>query len=293
VVELLVAIAIIGVLVAMILPAIQHARETARRTQCMNHLKQIGLGLQTHNDLHGALPHNGGWDGHQAITRSGGGQFTPSTEDFSAGNTFYWGVGDPARPPRAQTGSWLFAILPFAEQQQIHQERSWMVPVATYTCPSRRLAKAYEVVARDQFGAYDGGGWTWGKSDYAGNAFLIRGTISKSADRCQSLSGVSDGLSSTILAGEKAIDPSVQIDTTWYWDEPFFLGGSGGTARRGLALLPDAIGNDYKGNWGSAHPGGAQFVFGDGSVHVVSYETSWQAFTALLTPDAGDTPPSL
>lgn len=181
VVELLVAIAIIGVLVALILPAIQHARETARRTECMNHLKQIGLAFQAHDGAYGVVPHNGGWDGRQTIRSAGGSSFTPSTEDFSLGKTFCWGVGDPARAPRQQTGSWLYAILPFAEQQQVHTDRSWTVPVATYICPTRRSAKAYGVVAQDQYGAYEGGGWAWGKSDYAGNAFLIPGTTGSPA----------------------------------------------------------------------------------------------------------------
>lgn len=293
VVELLVAIAIIGVLVALVLPAVQHARERSRRAQCMNNLKQIGLAFQAHEQAHGVVPHNGGWDGQQTIRAVDGRVFTPSTDDFALGQTFQWGVGDPVRPPHRQTGSWLYAMLPFAEQQQVHADRTWMAPVATYICPSRRSAKAYEVVAQDQYGVYEGGGWTWGKTDYAGNAFLIPGTTGSPARRCRSLSSITDGLSSTILAGEKAIDPQVQTDTTWYWDEPFFLGGSAGTARRGIALMGDAVGNDYKGNWGAAHPGGAQFVFGDGSVHIVPYEISWKAFTALLTPAAGDTAPSL
>lgn len=63
--------------------------------------------------------------------------------------------------------------------------------------------------------------------------------------------------------------------------------------RRGLGLVRDQAGNDYKTNWGSAHPGGVQFVFGDGSVRNISYSMSWMDFAALLTPRGGEvvTPP--
>ncbi|MBC7076975.1 MAG: DUF1559 domain-containing protein [Synergistales bacterium] len=289
-IELLVVIGIIGLLVAMLLPAVQMAREAARRAQCSNHLKQIGLGLHRHHDTYKVLPHNGGWDGRQVIADTSGNMFTPSTTDFSTGQTYRWGVGDPRRPPWYQTGSWLYSILPFIEQNSMYQQRDWQVPVAIYVCPSRRTAEAHTVVEKDDYGEYQGGGWRWAKADYAGNSMIIKGLPEQGPGRCMRFAEITDGLSNTIIAGEKAFDRAVQTPNTWYWDEPFFLGGSGSTARRGLGLVRDAVGNDYKTNWGSPHPGGVQFLLADGSVRSVSYQVSWQEITALLTPNTGDLP---
>jgi prepilin-type processing-associated H-X9-DG protein len=200
---------------------------------------------------------------------------------------YYWGVGDPRKSPHEQPGSYLYAILPYFEQQAMFQNRAWPNPVKGYVCPSRRLALAYTVADRDNYGAYEGGGWAWGKADYAGNAFVIGGVVVQDKVNTRILQ-VTDGTSNTILAGEKAFDPGVQTPTSWYWDEPFFLGGSGSTARAGLTILRDGRGIDYRTNWGSPHAGGAQFLFADGSVRVLSYATTWQVLSALLTPAGGE-----
>ena len=89
-VELLVVIAIIGILVSLLLPAIQAAREAARRDQCINHLKQIGLGFMNHESTHRFFP-CAGW------------------------NAFY--LGDPFGGRSEQPGGWSFQILPFIEEQ--------------------------------------------------------------------------------------------------------------------------------------------------------------------------------
>jgi prepilin-type N-terminal cleavage/methylation domain-containing protein/prepilin-type processing-associated H-X9-DG protein len=132
-VELLVVIAIIGVLVALLLPAVQAAREAARRSQCQNHLKQIGLAWLNHESTHKFLP-SGGWGSK-------------------------WS-GDPNRGfGKDQPGSWIYNILPFMEQQQLRQlgkgstpgtsafeeasKTLHTTPLQGLHCPSRRPVKLY------------------------------------------------------------------------------------------------------------------------------------------------------
>ena len=134
-VELLVVIAIIGVLVSLLLPAVQAARESARRSQCINNLKQVGLGFLNHESTHGYLP-SGGW--------------SP------------WFVGDPDMGTGAnQPGGWMYQILPFIEQQALYkipsdgnkvtrtpQQKAAAVdlqrrPVSAFNCPSRRSPQTF------------------------------------------------------------------------------------------------------------------------------------------------------
>ena len=126
-VELLVVIAIIGVLVALLLPAIQAAREAARRSQCQNNLKQVGLGALNHESTNRFFP-SGGW-------------------------TYDWGP-DPNRGyGEKQPGGWAYSLLAFVEQQNLRNLGSGAVigtpahqtamtqliqtPVETFICPSR------------------------------------------------------------------------------------------------------------------------------------------------------------
>jgi prepilin-type N-terminal cleavage/methylation domain-containing protein len=134
-VELLVVIAIIGVLVALLLPAVQGAREAARRSQCVNNLKQIGLGFLNHESTHGYLP-TGGWSS--------------------------WFVGDPDMGHGVnQPGGWMYQILPYIEQQGLYrlpadgkkfdrtpQQKAAAVqlqrmPVPAFHCPSRRAPQSF------------------------------------------------------------------------------------------------------------------------------------------------------
>ena len=130
-IELLVVIAIIGILVALLLPAVQSARETARRTKCVNNLKQIALATLNHESAQNHLP-TGGWG-------------------------WYW-VGEPDRGfSTDQPGGWMYNILPYMEEQATHQManglsgqarrdalgRMTQVVVPSYNCPSRRPATLF------------------------------------------------------------------------------------------------------------------------------------------------------
>ncbi len=118
-VELLVVIAIIGILVSLLLPAVQAAREAARRTQCANNLKQLGLGLHSYHGVHNRLP----W-----------------------GNAYPGGI--------MATVSWAAMILPYIEQQGHYEQfdfskdmnhaanlQALALPVVTFTCPSDPLSR--------------------------------------------------------------------------------------------------------------------------------------------------------
>ncbi len=240
-VELLVVIAIIGILVALLLPAVQSAREAARRVQCRNNLKQIGLGCLMHVDTHGFLP-SGGWD-------------------------YDW-TADPDRGyGKEQPGGWPYSILAYIEESalrdlgagktgdpvawQAASEKLHQTPVGTFICPSRRPVKVYRSewvdlseqkwiiaiahgpgVAKSDYAANSGvsryfdGFEYWTPQNYAalsrGSAWNRRVTNQcspgdKDYNYCQSgimyyrsevkVPMILDGTSKTYLVGEKWMDP--------------------------------------------------------------------------------------
>jgi prepilin-type N-terminal cleavage/methylation domain-containing protein/prepilin-type processing-associated H-X9-DG protein len=288
-VELLVVLAILGALAGLLVPASQRVREAAQRAACANHLHQIGLAVHAHHDTYHLFPSNGGWDGRQTIPTVGGGPTVVYTDDFDVPYTWYWGVGDPALSPQGQTGSWLFAILPFVEQEPAYRGRDWTHPMELYVCPSRRKAVAVAPVD-DERGTYNGGGWAWGKADYAANALVMPNRRVRAAAACLRIASLTDGTAQTLLAGEKAMDALYYQTPGWWWDEPFFLGGSDSSSRKGRAVLRDAPGTalQTRENWGSPHPDAAQFVFADGSVRPIAYGTSSDVVWALMTPSSGE-----
>lgn len=283
-VEMLVAIAIIGLLIALLLPAVQAAREAARRTQCKNHLKQLGLAMENHVCLHRRYPTNG-WG-------------------------YLW-IGDPDRgTDRRQPGGWIYNILPYIEQETLRDVGRGMTatekrlalsevmqtPLAVLICPSRssgrllpshpltpRNAERVSQVAKTDYAVNEGdfitdtkegprtlpegdsGRYAWKDTSRASGICFQRSEVYPA--------GVRDGLSRTYLIGEKYVHRG-EYDTC---DDP----GYDQSAQSGVDLdlnrwVLEAPRRDAKEidkrRFGSAHPAGCHFVLCDGSVRGVSYE---------------------
>jgi prepilin-type N-terminal cleavage/methylation domain-containing protein/prepilin-type processing-associated H-X9-DG protein len=281
-VELLVVMGIIGVLVALLIPAVQKVRAAAVQAECQNNLKQIGLAMTQFHDNFKVFPSNGGWDGKQTLAAVDGSQFTAETFDFTTNKGYKFGAGDPMMSPQDQTGSWAYCILPYIEQEAIFKDREWTIGLPVFICSARRNYEAKSCVAGDAYGNYTTGGWDWARTDYGVNlkAFDNRPI-------CWSTKRFTDGLSNTVLIGEKAYNKTVQA-LSWYYDEGYFIGGSKGTSRDAPGLNRDGPLINYKDNWGSAHTDGVNFLFGDGSVRPLSFSIDTGLMAALMTPDGGE-----
>jgi type II secretory pathway pseudopilin PulG len=299
---LLVVVTIIAILVALLIPAAQSARESARRVQCANHLQQIGLAFQSHLEGQGRFPTGG-----------------LSPQDLRT----WIGSGANARPALydQQTWGWAYQILPFIEQQALWANTDdWGVaatPVSTYFCPSRRPPTAISCDGHVRaMGDYAGNGGTasdpnvWGDGQYGRglNGALVRQDVGSISD-----AQVTNGTSNTLLVGEKLMN--VQYCTTapqgddnegyyfGYQDDSIrwapsaadlsgpALGGAPGTA----LLEQDFYGplnvychGFYWGfRFGSSHPSGCQFVLCDGSIHFISYSINPDVFRNACSRKGG------
>lgn len=266
-IELLVVIAIIAILIGLLLPAVQKVREAAARMQCSNHLKQMGLAFHGYNDLHNSLPTAG---------------------DGISGNP----------PTDRKEWGWTYEILPFIEQDPLYKEpdnaKIRATPIKIYYCPSRRARLVWGSNAKSD---YAGNGGTRPNSDASD------GTVRRSRDGGTALQKIRDGSSNTILVGEKLVNrPTMGGHTDDFsdnesWAGPGFAdadimrgalptGGVWHTPVEDTNELPPAdTGLFYR--FGSAHSGGANFVFGDGSVRFIRFGVDATIFMRACKTDDG------
>jgi prepilin-type processing-associated H-X9-DG protein len=204
---------------------------------------------------------------------------------FPGTSEYLLAVGDPTYGPSQQTGSWAYSLLPFLDGDDVYRQRAWDKGYKLYICPARR-GYASQLPVNDEYGQYFGGGWKWAKTDYA----VVYGPATGGRGRPKPVEIYTDGTSQTVLVGEKAMSPQLYTTGTWYWDEPYFFGNAPGNRRGGTRVIKDAPGVLFVDSWGSAHLSGVQFLYADGSVRLMKFNTSLETVQALITPNSGDLP---
>jgi prepilin-type N-terminal cleavage/methylation domain-containing protein/prepilin-type processing-associated H-X9-DG protein len=304
-IELLVVIAIIGVLIALLLPAVQAAREAARRAQCVNNLKQVGLGIANYESANVSYPVgvinnvNSPSQGQDCQTRNQSmfSLILPYMEQTTIYNAINFSFPSFGHAP----GAWGLGIDSGATQQTAFSN-----VVNSYLCPSdlRSASNAPSATSTNRysngsysmvFGNYDVWHWYWGCPNTGSPTVWGATDAMFGYDTAYKVADLTDGTSNTLAVGETCrflVDPDVVFPE---WNAAAWFGSALGVTRpmamastvpklNAPLLIPEpgADGTNFfawflnttnpyhlQGQWGfrSRHPGGANFVFADGSVH--------------------------
>jgi prepilin-type N-terminal cleavage/methylation domain-containing protein len=309
-VELLVVIAIIGVLVALLLPAVQAAREAARRMQCSNHLKQYGLGIHNYHDTYKMFPIGAGGANGSAMPRlSWQVRILPYMEQAAVFNNIDFNI-DMRRLPVAG-GTILWAISPaythcpsdpFPKVMNgTRAQCNYGGSLGSQNVDGLNLSicHPFKVFEQQMPGGNVRFGQTLNKAQISG-IFAFSGASIRMPD-------VTDGTSNTLMVGE--VLPGCQWDNdyqagTWInsWGNLFSIGGGVSTITpinemttcRQSNKISDpkcnpATGDTMQYAYGfkSRHPGGVQFTLGDGSVRFVSQTINHTMYQYLGGRDEG------
>ena len=302
-VELLVTISIIGVLIGLLLPAVQSAREFARRTHCTNQVRQLALAVLSFESAYKHLP-SGGWGIQWA------------------------GLPDRGVGP-GQPGGWIYQSLPFLEQSALHDlggrepfqaifnTKRLETPLQLLHCPTRRSPVTFannrpwtphyhsetRMVARNDY-AMNGGSipvrYGPGPTSLEGAEMFSWPDMRENTGLCFQRSKIrigeiTDGCTSTFLLGEKHVPRSAYFSGADFGDNESAYSGddrdliryTGSANRAGFEPLSDwksRTGDafDVEGfNFGSAHSSGFMMAMADGSVHSISYQIDYLVYSHL------------
>jgi prepilin-type processing-associated H-X9-DG protein len=271
-VELLVVFTIVGILAALMLPAVQATRSAARRLSCMNNLKQLGLGLHHYESAYHRLPcssHDPEW-----ISESG-----------------EW--------------SWGARVLPFIEQNALHDRCDFdlwpaeepnnqvvQTPLPIFRCPSEI---AFRHQSTEVWDGYDRVKINLPNDNYAMNEHLD--LLHPDGSECWRFADITDGLSNTIMLGETT--PFAIPDESgsqWYWHVTWACSISGreGSIERDFWTTVDCTGitTPTEQEWNflsSYHQGGSHITLCDGSVRFISASIDVETLRRLANPNDGKT----
>jgi prepilin-type N-terminal cleavage/methylation domain-containing protein len=300
-IELLVVIAIIGLLLALLLPAIQRVREASNRMRCGNNLRQLAIALHNYHNTHSAFPYGGKNACDNPVDPNAPAGYCP---DF----TGWGGCCQPyphSNPDLRTEWNWTYHILPYLELDNVHRntDASYVQNyiVAVFYCPTRRRPSAPSRI------------------DYAGNMGSSRAIsnmngvfVHNSRPFPISVDQIFDGTSNTILLGEKQLslrfmghpdyccdDNESPFASGWDADvlrfgnatlvaNPYNSTGPPGPDDQHLADLTNSAGGTNSWRFGSRHPGSFNVVLVDHSVRKIRFTCNPMMFQNLCVRDDGN-----